>query len=495
MTLSRYDTQSRLYSYGDTSTYTKAFWTPGVGAWQWDDASLQGFSASQRIDQAVIIDFTTRFIAQRWCSGRGFDSVWSPWYGCNSNKCRDIYNDIYRGGRLVNISRDDLVTRFGGMEQRTCTIGGGAAFTCWFVDSARAEGYTGFAVPAWGPSPIPAPFYSFRADGYEERHFLAAHTGYDRDIRGRLLSGLNSRTAGALQWSTGSGLCDVTAGIGDCQGFTVRNARVRGAYEPLAGDWQGDGFDDVLWYGAGDLPDGLWFGQTVGFDISDVRIRGNYDPAVGDFDGDGFDDIVWYGPGGGKDSIWWGGSDGWGVRQLQIDLDARPVVGDFDADGRDDLLFYVPGPAPDVIWSWKTRASVTTETNAVNGTYVPLVGDFDGLGGDDILWYGPGDDYDDLWLNGASGMPADIRRVRITGFYQPVVGDFQGDGLSDILWYGPGSDRDSLWRSAGSRFRYDSVRVDVDAIPFTGNFDGDKGDDVFFHVPGPDPDPVWYSNP
>jgi hypothetical protein len=495
MTLSRYDTNANLYSWGDPTTWPKAFWTPGIGAWQWDDASLLGLAASQRIDQAFVVDHTTEFIAKRWCDGRGLDTVWVPWHGCGSNRCRTIYEAIYQGGTLVNITRDDLVTRFGGMERRTCTVDGGSSFTCWFVDPARAEGYSGFAVSGFGPSPVPAPFYTFRVDGYEERHFLAAHTGYDRDIRARLLSGRNSRTEGALDWTTGSGLCDVTAGIGDCQGFVVRDAFVRGSYEPLAGDFDGDGFDDVLWYGAGSLPDGLWFGQAVGFDVSDTRIRGVYDPAVGDFDGDGHDDIVWYGPGAGKDSVWWGRTEGWGIRQLDIDLEATPVVGDFDGNGRDDILWYVPGPTPDPVWSWSSRGTITTSVNSVRGTNLPLVGDFDGVGGDDILWYGPGDAYDSLWLNDASGMPADIRGVRIRGVYQPVVGDFHDDGRDDVLWYGPGGGYDSLWRSTGGGFAYDDVKVDVVATPFVGDFDGAGGDDVFFHVPGPDPDPVWYSNP
>ena len=154
-TPSRYDTQSRLYSYGDTSTYTKAFWTP-VSGWQWDDASLQGFSASQRIDQAVIIDFTTRFIAQRWCSGRGFDSVWSPWYGCNSTSVATSTTTSIRVDASSTSVVHYLVTRFGGMEQRTCTIGGGAAFTCWFVDSARQRA-TRDSRCRPGPFSIPAP--------------------------------------------------------------------------------------------------------------------------------------------------------------------------------------------------------------------------------------------------------------------------------------------------------------------------------------------------
>src|SRR5215469_11428871 len=37
MTLSRYDTASGLYAFGNPSTaYKNAFWNPGVGAWQFD---------------------------------------------------------------------------------------------------------------------------------------------------------------------------------------------------------------------------------------------------------------------------------------------------------------------------------------------------------------------------------------------------------------------------------------------------------------------------
>lgn len=495
MTLSRYDTQSNLYSYGNPSTYVRAFWTPGVGAWQWDDASLYGFAAHQRIDQAFIIDHTTRLIAQRWCAGRRLDSVWSLWNACGADRCLAIYNDIYQGGELVNITADDLVGRFGGMQRRTCAFGQGAPFTCWFVDPARAQGYAGFAQPGFGPAPVPSPFYTFRVGDYEERHFLAAHSGYDRSIRGRLLSGLNSRTNGALQWTTGSGLCDVTVGIGDCFGFVVRNEQVRGSYQPLAGDFNGDGLSDVLWYGAGSRHDGLWFGRPRGFATTAVSIKGVYDPAVGDFDGDGFDDIIWYGPGSATDSIWWGRSSGWQIQRRQINVDATPIVGDFNGNGRDQVLFYAPGSKPDVLWSWSATRSVTTTTKTVNGTYDPIVANFDGSGGDDILWYGPGAARDSLWMNGAAGMPAAIRDVDVKGVYQPVAGDYDDDGRDDVLWYGPGSAKDSLWWSSGGGFRYESVRADAVAVAFAGDFDGLHGDDIFFHVAGLGLDPVWYSNP
>jgi FG-GAP repeat len=39
-------------------------------------------------------------------------------------------------------------------------------------------------------------------------------------------------------------------------------------------------------------------------------VNGDYLPVTGDFDGDGRDDIAWYGPGGLSDSMWWGGPSG-----------------------------------------------------------------------------------------------------------------------------------------------------------------------------------------
>jgi hypothetical protein len=37
-----------------------------------------------------------------------------------------------------------------------------------------------------------------------------------------------------------------------------------------------------------------------------VTVNGTYTPFSGDFNGDGFDDVFWYGPGGGRDSLWYG---------------------------------------------------------------------------------------------------------------------------------------------------------------------------------------------
>lgn len=62
--------------------------------------------------------------------------------------------------------------------------------------------------------------------------------------------------------------------------------------------------------GAGIRPDSVWYG---GSSVSSraVTVDGaGYVPRAGDFDGDGIEDLAWFSPTGGADSVWWGGTGG-----------------------------------------------------------------------------------------------------------------------------------------------------------------------------------------
>ena len=199
MTLSRWDNQSGLHSFGTVAGQPRAFWHPGVGMWQFDSAGLGApFTAAQRIDTYVVSAQAAATMAARWCNTPTLAYVWAPWYGCGSRTCRDIYDRIYRrsGDRLVNVTRDATVDRRGGMVRRTCT---GPAkpgeFTCWRVDPAEAEGHSAFAAAGYGPAPISAPFYVYAANGREYRHWLRADTGYRRGIWASRPLGSNARTS------------------------------------------------------------------------------------------------------------------------------------------------------------------------------------------------------------------------------------------------------------------------------------------------------------
>jgi hypothetical protein len=497
MTLSRWDTQSALYSFGSTSSHPRAFWHPGISPWQWDDASLQGLTAYQRIDSAFIADFTAEYIADRWCVNPTFAYAWAPWAGCATGMCREDYNEIFQDGKLVNVNRDLSITRFGGMVSHTCVVGTSWPFTCWYIDPARAQGADWWAQPGGGPAPISAPFYSYASGGREYRHWLREDTGYGLDISAYLPLGKNSRTS--LTWVGSSQLCDLTRGVGRCdqppEGFQALPKAVSGSYWPISGDFNGDGRHDQLWYGRGSSPDAMWFGTaTGGFTAGDVNVKGTYTPLSGDFNGDGYDDVLWYGPGAASDSLWYGGPFGFRVAGVSVKGTYTPVVGDFTGNGRDDILWYGPGSASDAMWLGRTDGWGKA-TTVVNGTYTPLGGDFDGDGDGDVFWYGPGTAGDSLWLaNGHGETTFTPRAVSVKGNYFPVAGDFSDDAVSDILWYGLGSAPDSLWYGgATGSFTSAAVNIIGAYIPTTGDFDGVSGDDIFLYGPGKAYDVVWFS--
>ena len=100
MALSRYDnvsvnsTNVNLFSFGRTTgAYVNAFWSPGIGMWQFDSAGGWPFSAAGAIDSVTAANQAATTISYRWCNAPTSQQVddatrrkyaWGPWYGCST---------------------------------------------------------------------------------------------------------------------------------------------------------------------------------------------------------------------------------------------------------------------------------------------------------------------------------------------------------------------------------------------------------------------------
>lgn len=289
----------------------------------------------------------------------------------------------------------------------------------------------------------------------------------------------------------------------------------RTGFAQRAGDFNGDGYDDLAIGVAGENQDrggvnvvlgsaaGLtgtgnrfWSQGDLGFAAEPGDLFGR-SLAIGDFDGDGFDDLVIgvYGEGGRAGGVHaLRGSAGGltavgasffdqdtlgveGTREAGDEFGRSLVAGDFDADGFDDLAIGVPG-----------------EGGFAGGVNV-LYGSASGLGAArDQFWNQPA-----TGLGGSAEPLEEFGRALATGDLDGdgfddlaigVPGEFSGGGAAHVL-FGTAA---GLSAARGQFWSQDSVEV-LDAAEVgdrfgqslcAGDFTGDGFDDLAVGVPGED---------
>lgn len=229
---------------------------------------------------------------------------------------------------------------------------------------------------------------------------------------------------------------------------------VQGTFVPLPGDFDGDGFDEILWYGAGTAPDVLWdFPDPADFTThteTPLPVRGFYVPVVGDFSADGVDDILWYAPGSAADTMWEFDAGGTHTASRKtVQGNYFPLVASVGKDATDDILWYAAGSSPDTLWDFTTGTTrFTTQRWRVVGSYLPFTLDVfgDGPRGGDFFWYAPGPGADTYW-DYLRGVRVGSRLDPVRGFHLPVAGDFLGDNQDDVLWLN--DEAPVLWDHSG----------------------------------------------
>jgi hypothetical protein len=257
-------------------------------------------------------------------------------------------------------------------------------------------------------------------------------------------------------------------------------------------DFNGDGFDDLLWRNDNGMV-GYWYGRADGgFSINSKLFAAPLDWQIartGDFNGDGRDDILWRHSGGAV-GYWFGQADGSFTVNNKITgvLNAWHIegTGDFNGDGRADIL-------------WRhDNGTVGTWLGQQDGSFaiglevaVPLswriggTGDFDGDGRADILWLGGGANWMGTWSGAQDGTfvinsQLNYNRMGVSG-----IGDFNADGRDDLVIVDDWSFYSVDYALPGGGFGADDYDPFGDAASSTtlrkiGDFNGDGDADLIF---------------
>lgn len=241
----------------------------------------------------------------------------------------------------------------------------------------------------------------------------------------------------------------------------------------VTGDFNGDGFDDLACYYYKGHHAGYWFiaynnragnfEKPIPFTFSDTLpcSTGQATFLAGDINGDAFDDLVIYLHPDSPSGRWLVAlNDRHGaflpLRIMDVGADTgfsgdscSPFVGDLSGDDLDDIGVHVHNGEFTGKWIIQKNLGedrfgspellpIELEGQGARDRYFPLVLDYNGDGWDDALIYWQGGPRSASWIAAANlknGTFASEFRLlyAFMGDYIPFPGDFNGDGYADFL--------------------------------------------------------------
>lgn len=228
------------------------------------------------------------------------------------------------------------------------------------------------------------------------------------------------------------------------------------------GDWNGDGRADIMWFDK-TTGNNRWYVSNGSLSFTKYTNPipaaslngGNGAVYAGDWNGDGIQDLLWYDRVSGNNR-WYVGNGAMSFTAYNNPIAAASIngnigglfFGDWNGDGRADVMWYdkasgqnrwfvstgVAGGAP--AFTTYSNPIPTTTINAGSGIFF---GDWNGDGVTDVMWFNSVNG-ENRWLtsNGNMTFALTSNPVPLTdlnGDGNIVFGDWNGDNLTDLLWY------------------------------------------------------------